>query len=309
MKVHSILLLAAIAFLLIGSCKNKPAENTEEIIVPKASVSVTRIKKGNIENWITLNGRTVFYKKNQVVAPISGYITAVHVKFGDKVEMGKVLFEIQTRENRALEQSGNESKMPGDMGIISVASTTDGIINEPLQLGEGAYVCEGSTLCTIADNNDLQVLVNVPFELHSVVSPGIKCRLLLPDNSQFTGTVTAIRPFVEENSQTQEVLVKPSGNINWPENMNLSVTFLKENKDETLLVPKAALLTNETQSEFWVMKIVNDSLAIQVPVETGLKNDSLVELVSTGLTPDDIIILEGGYGLEDSSLVNIIRKP
>ena len=199
--------------------------------------------------------------------------------------------------------------MVGNLGTIAVASTTEGVINEPLQLGADAYVTEGSTLCSIADNNDLQVLVNVPFEFHSVVSPGKKCRLLLPDNSQYNGTVTGIRPFVEENSQTQEVLVKPSGNNNWPENMNLSVTFLKDNKDEALLVPKEALLTNETQSEFWVMKIVDDSIAIQVPVETGIKNDSLVEIISTALIPDDIIILEGGYGLQDSSLVNIIREP
>ena len=91
--------------------------------------------------------------------------------------------------------------------------------------------------------------------------------------------------------------------------MNLSVTFLNDSKDETLLVPKKALLTDETQTEFWVMKIEHDSLAIQVPVEIGLRNDSLVEIVSTGLAPEDIIILDGGYGLEDSSLVNIIRKP
>lgn len=307
MKIQRIVLMVATCSIVISACKNKPTETQEEVIVPKASVSVTTIKKGNIEDWVTLNGRTGFYKKNQVVAPISGYITAVHAQFGDKVETGKVLFEIQTRENRALERSEKESNMLGNLGTISVASTTEGVINEPLQLGTGAYVTEGSTLCSIADNNDLQVLVNVPFEFHSVISPGKKCKLLLPDNSQCNGIVTGIRPFVEENSQTQEVLVKPSGNTNWPENMNLSVTFLNDSKDETLLVPKKALLTDETQTEFWVMKIEHDNLAIQVPVEIGLRNDSLVEIVSTGLAPEDIIILEGGYGLEDSSLVNIVK--
>jgi hypothetical protein len=55
------------------------------------------------------------------------------------------------------------------------------------------------------------------------------------------------------------------------------------------------------------MKIMHDSMAVMVPIETGIKNDSLVEIISGGLTVEDIIILEGGYGLEDSTLVNIVR--
>ncbi len=307
MKIHSVLLLTAVLLLGASACNNKPVESSEEIVVAKASVSVTNIITGNIEDWVTLNGRTVFYIKNQVFAPISGYLTVVNVKFGDKVEPGKILFEIQTRENRALEQSGNKNVIPEKLGSIPVASTNSGIINEPLQVGVGAYVTEGSPLCSIADNNDLQVLVNVPYEFHSLVSTGKRCKLLLPDGSKFNGTVTAIRPFVDESSQTQEVLVKPESKITWPENMNLTVLFLKEEKNDSQLILKKALLTDETQTEFWLMKVVNDSVAIQVPVKTGIKNDSLVEIVSGGLAPDDIIILEGGYGLEDSSLVNIIK--
>jgi hypothetical protein len=92
-----------------------------------------------------------------------------------------------------------------------------------------------------------------------------------------------------------------------PENMNLTAAFIKSVSAETLLLPKKAILTNETQDEFWVMKIIHDSLAIIVPIETGIKNDSIVEIISGGLSVNDIIILEGGYGLEDSSFVNIVR--
>ena len=91
--------------------------------------------------------------------------------------------------------------------------------------------------------------------------------------------------------------------------MNLTARFQKAESKNSLLIDKKTLLTDETQTEFWVMKIVLDSIAVIVPVETGIKTDSMVEIISSGLTPNDIIILEGGYGLEDSSLVNIIREP
>ncbi|HPF51656.1 MAG TPA: efflux RND transporter periplasmic adaptor subunit [Draconibacterium sp.] len=305
MKSYTIIILIACLFA-VNACKNKPAENADESIVAKAAVSVTKPEYGNIESYLTLNGKTVLYKKNQEPAPISGYITAVKVQFGDKVEAGQVLFEIQTPENKAMEQSGNASEI-AEFGRINVKATTSGIISEPILLGTGAFVTEGSVLCTIADLKDLLVRVNVPFEYHNMIKPGTKCSLQLPDNSISQGTVVSIRPFVDESSQTQEVLVKPTGSHTWPENMNLTVSFLQDNAAESLLLPKKALLTNETQNEFWVMKVLNDSIAVKVPVETGIKTDSLVEIVSAGLGGDDIIILEGGYGLEDSSLVTIVR--
>lgn len=306
MKRFTFLILIAGIFA-VSSCKNKAAENADEIIVPKAAVSITKPVFGSIESHLTLNGKTVLYKKNQEPAPISGYITAVKIQFGDRVEAGQVLFEIQTPENKAMEQSGNKSEGIGEFGRIKVKATTSGIVSEPLLLGNGAFVTEGSVLCTIADLNDLQVRVNVPFEYHAVIKPGTKCSLQLPDQTQSSGTVISVRPFVEESSQTQEVLVKPTGTHAWPENMNLTVTFLKDNVSGSLLLPKKALLTNETQDEFWVMRMANDSVAVVVPVETGIKTDSLIEILSEGLTVNDRIILEGGYGLEDSSLVTIVQ--
>jgi hypothetical protein len=77
-------------------------------------------------------------------------------------------------------------------------------------------------------------------------------------------------------------------------------------KLNTLCLPLAAIQTNETQTEFWVMKLLNDSLAVRVPVTVGLQNDSLKEVI-TGVTIHDRIITEGGFGLGDSSLVGISK--
>ncbi|MEZ5104205.1 MAG: efflux RND transporter periplasmic adaptor subunit [Draconibacterium sp.] len=298
--------ICILTFAILTSCVKHQKEETEETVVAKASVKTTYAVKGNIKDNLVLNGKTVYLKKNQVVSPISGYITAVNIKLGDQVQTGDVLFEIETRENQALQQMG---KAGSEYGKIKVLATTSGIVNEPVTLGTGAYVVEGSPLCSLVDNKDLLVQVNVPYENHNLIKLGNLCYLLLPDGTEINGSVYQIRPFVNESSQTQEVLIKPSGARQLPENMNLTASFQKAESNNTLLINKKALLTDETQTEFWVMKIVQDSVAIQVPVETGIKTDSMVEIISSGLTPEDIIILEGGYGLEDSSLVNIIREP
>ena len=69
-------------------------------------------------------------------------------------------------------------------------------------------------------------------------------------------------------------------------------------------MPLEAIQTNETQDEFWVMKLANDSLAVRVPITVGSQNDSLKEVVS-GVGLKDKIIVQGGYRLADSSLVSI----
>jgi hypothetical protein len=88
--------------------------------------------------------------------------------------------------------------------------------------------------------------------------------------------------------------------------MNVLVRIPMKQKLNTLCLPLDAIQTNETQTEFWVMKLVNDSLAVRVPVTVGLQNDSLKEVI-TGVTIHDRIITQGAYGLGDSSLVGISK--
>jgi hypothetical protein len=66
-------------------------------------------------------------------------------------------------------------------------------------------------------------------------------------------------------------------------------------------------MTNETQTEFWVMKVINNKLALKVPITKGIENDNTVEAISSGLTISDVVISEGGYGLNDSTVVKVVK--
>jgi hypothetical protein len=92
-----------------------------------------------------------------------------------------------------------------------------------------------------------------------------------------------------------------------PENMNLLVRIPMKQKLNAICLPLEAIQTNETQDEFWVMKLANDSLAVRVPITVGSQSDSLKEVIS-GIGVNDKIIVQGGYGLADSSLVSIIKQ-
>jgi hypothetical protein len=72
-----------------------------------------------------------------------------------------------------------------------------------------------------------------------------------------------------------------------------------------MILPKEAILTNETQDKFWIMKVIADSLALKIPVVKGLENDGEVEIIKPALKLTDIIIQKGAYGLSDSTKVKI----
>ena len=60
--------------------------------------------------------------------------------------------------------------------------------------------------------------------------------------------------------------------------------------------------------EDWVLKLVDDSTAVRVPIEVGNSNASEIEIKSTALSPQDRIILTGGYGLEDGAKVVVTKE-
>jgi multidrug efflux pump subunit AcrA (membrane-fusion protein) len=285
---------------ILSSCAQKEAKEEEQIHV--VTVKTTPVKFGDIDNILSFNGKTIYLKKNLVVAPISGYIRKMKVKFGDSVKKGELLFQIQTKENKALESSNAVN-----IGIINVISPSNGVVSILNITTSGAYIVEGASLCTVSENRDVMVQLNLPFEFNSLIKTGTKCRLVLDDDNKFDGTIYQILPTVDEANQTQQILIKPHTNKQLPENLNLEVEILKARHSKSCLIPRSAVMTNETQTEFWVMKVINNKLALKVPFTKGIENDNTVEAIASGLTISDVVISEGGYGLSDSTVVKVVK--
>jgi len=151
------------------------------------------------------------------------------------------------------------------------------------------------------------IKVNVPFEYHNYVRAGEKCSIYLSDNSVIDGTVSRILPLVDEASQTQTALIKPEAGRSLPEKLNMIVKFTGKKHLQTFLVSKSSLMTDETQSQFWVMRVESGNRAIKVPVDRGIENDSIVEISSPSLNVADRIITDGAYGLPDSSVIETAK--
>lgn len=124
-------------------------------------------------------GKVTRYADVQVNAS-SGRIAAVHVKPGDAVEVGDLLFELVDAQSEK-----NASR--------SIAASKDGVITS-MNTASGAQVYRGQLLCEVADLSTLELSAEVDeLDLNSIaVGDTLSYTLDAFDGETFTGTVTQI---------------------------------------------------------------------------------------------------------------------
>ncbi len=298
---NSALLTIALFFVCIG-CRNKTAETDDtKKTVPEVHFVNPRIE--TMHEYITLNGTSLFLQKEVVRSTVTGYITEVYSTIGEHIKQGEKLFAVKTSEAYAMNAKSDTGLFSRS---IAIKSSKSGVLSV-LSCQPGSYVQQGDVLAELTEPENLVVQISVPYEFNDLIRTGKECSIVLPGGKQLTGYVFRIMPLVDKLSQTQNVYVKLKSFTELPENLNVTVQILKSSKEKAMTVPKNAVLSNETQDKFRVMKIVNDTLAVEIPVVKGLENDGEIEIISPQLLLTDKIITQGGYGLPDSSAVKPLK--
>lgn len=163
----------------------------------------------------TGRGRATRYQDTAVGA--QGRVAAVHVKPGDTVAMGDLLFEMI-----------DAASAPG--ASLTLSAPADGAVTS-LNTVSGAQVYRGQLLCEIADLTTLELSVEVDELDLSGISVGDTLTYTLDAyaGETFMGTVTAIRPvgMARQNATYFDVRVTaPTGKLLLP-GMNATVTLDK----------------------------------------------------------------------------------
>jgi biotin carboxyl carrier protein len=296
--------LLVLLTLISCSSNNKPTEETvSKVTTP---VTVTSVTTGSISKVINLTATSSYLKKNMVRSSSTGYITKTYDTIGDFVKAGNPLFLVKTKEAEALSNFNKINPEFTFSGDLTIKAPTSGIITE-MTKQTNDYVADGDQLCVIAEQSSLVFLLNVPFEQNKHAQPGTKCEILLPDSTHIQGTITSKLSALDAVSQTQSFIVKPHTNMQLPENLTAFVQLSESTSANTQVTDKNCVLTDETMENFWVMKLINDSVAVKIPVKTGIVTDKQVEIISPVFDKNDRLLNAGNYGLPDTARINIIQ--
>ncbi|MGZ4033740.1 MAG: efflux RND transporter periplasmic adaptor subunit [Bacteroidia bacterium] len=303
-KIKIQLLLMLTIIIGFSACHRASSDSDEESPNATTPVTVTNASIEPISETIELRATSQFQKKVAVKSNANGYIDNVTINIGDEVSLDQLLFTIKTKEASAIDNQTIKDTSLNFSGLLKIKAQKTGIITT-LDHQKGDYVQDGDELGIISERNSLVFILEVPFELHSYVKINDDCDIVLPDNQIIKGKISGALPSVDAVAQTQSFVIKPVTNQKLPENLIAKVRIIKSTKEKAIVLPKSAILADETQTEFWVMKLINDSTAIKVPVKKGIETNDKVEILEPQFNPGDKIIFTGNYGLADTAKVSM----
>jgi len=294
---------------ILGSCQSKKTEETiieeeQETITP---VTVTSLATEPMVEYIELNATSTFLQQGFVKASANGYVQSVNAQVGKMVSSQQRVFVLKTKEAQSIGNAINALDSTFKFfGIINIKAGTTGYISE-INHEPGDYVQEGDQLAVINDVNSFVFILNLPYELRQYVMNKDFVELLLPDGKKMMARIASAMPIVDSASQTQNIILKVNEK-NLPINLIGKVRVIKTEKINAVSLPKQSVLSDETQTNFWVMKLIDDSTAAKVPVTKGLAINDRIEIISPKFLTSDKFLLTGNYGLADTARIKIVEQ-
>jgi multidrug efflux pump subunit AcrA (membrane-fusion protein) len=306
--MKKVFLYLSFFWMIASSCKSG---TTEEVAAEETEtttpVTITSISTEPMTEYIELNATSVFLQKAFVKASSNGYITSATASVGTIVSAGQQVFVLKTKEAESIGNTINllDSSFKFS-GIIPIKAGITGYVSE-INHQPGDYVQEGEQLAVISDTRSFVFILNLPYELRPYVLNKQTVELLLADGKTMIGTIGTVMPVVDSASQTQNVMIKVNEK-NLPVNLIAKVRVVKNAKEKTVSLPKQSVLSDETQTSFWVMKLINDSTAVKVPVKKGIEASDKTEITDPVFSTPDKFLLTGNYGLADTAKIRIVQQ-
>jgi multidrug efflux pump subunit AcrA (membrane-fusion protein) len=299
--------LACLGITALCSCGGGAPAAEETATESQTPVTVTTIGNSALADSIELNATSSFLQKNYVSANAIGYIQKVNVQPGHYVEKGQLMFTIKTKEAQSIGNTINVLDTTFKFsGVNNIRAARSGFVTQ-LMHQVGDYVQDGEQLAIISDRESFAFVLQLPYELRGVIAGNQDMIVTLPDGEKLNGHIASLMPSVDTLSQTQGIVIKVNNSHPIPENLVAKALIIKTAKSSVPSLPKSAVLSNETQNEFWVMKLINDTTAVKTTVKKGIESGGRIEIISPAFNLTDRVAVTGNYGLADTAKVKIVK--
>ena len=187
----------------------------------------------------------------------------------------------------ANELANNETIANYSEAAEGIKAEFDGVVSS-IKVVEGSGVAKGTEIITIKSIDDAVVKMNVnKYDIVSIEENQIATVVI--KNKEYTGKVSRISRMADVSGQSSGIgvelkLDEPDGDIIL--GIEVKAKIQTANSDEALRVPKDALWEDEEGNFVFVVK---DGKAVKTEVETGARNDSMVEICE-GIAEGDVVV-------------------
>lgn len=299
------------------------------------------VEQARFASEIEAVGTAYANEQTVLTAPVTERIEQLYFDDGERVSEGAVIAQlsrseetadlaaVEARQRQAQQQLDRLTELQ-DRGFATRASVDeqvaardaaradasairsqigDRVIRAPFSgviglrtISEGAIINAGNPIATISDISRIKLDFTVPEQYLSAISEGqtIEASAAAYPDEVFRGTIDGIDPLVDPLSRSVTVrAVLPNPDRRLRPGMLLTVDVVSDERT-SLAIPETALIPQGDQQ--FVFRIDDDGIARRTVIETGVRQDGLVEVVS-GLQAGDRIVADGTVKVRDDAPV------
>jgi len=299
MKFKPLIIFLVITVFIAGCKKDDKDEPRAD--GPVFAVNTVLAVRGQIQDYIIFSGDIMSGSTVDVHPDAAGRVTEIYTVVGRRVNRGDSIAAV-------------DSSRPGMTFRPSVvtAPISGTIIMIPVQIG--MTVSQAVPVARISGGRGLEIRLNVAERFISRIALNQPCEITLDawPGETFRGSVTEISPTVEVASRTMEVRV----NVSDPQSrlkpgMFARVRVITERKDGIVKIPASAVINRFGEQYVYVIESDAENPEINIVrkriVTPGIHTEGVMEITS-GLSPDEEVVVRGQTLLDDGSRVNIIER-
>lgn len=214
---------------------------------------------------------------------------------------------IDSAQGQLASAQGKLENAEAQVSYANLRSPIDGVVTDrPLFPGETAAA--GSTIITVMDTTSLLAKLHLAQAATQQLKVGGSAELTIPgvDDPQ-AATVALISPALDPGSTTVEVWLKlPNPGNKFKVGTPVHAAIHGHTISNALQVPTAAILPAEDGTTS-VLIAGSDGAAHKRAVKLGLRNTEKAQILS-GVTASDLVITDGGYGLDEGTKIKVGGK-
>lgn len=297
---------------------DKPA--TEEKVVTEVSVQTGKITTATLHGYVQGYGtiETAPATADQpaagamLAAPSAGVVTKVNVVEGQQVNKGDVLVELNSqaaeaevaRQKKLYAQQNTSLKSLQDaetqLAMLRVTAPLSGTVAR-LNAKPGQAVDPTIVVAEVMDLNRLAVSAEIPSAEAGDLKSGEPLEVLT--KATVATELLFVSPNVNKDNDTvlvRALLPKDSG---LRPGQFVSLRIVTAVHTNCLVVPVESVVTDESGKS--VIALVKGGEATQMPVQTGLRENGLVEIAAPELKDGDTVVTVGAYGLPEKTKISV----
>lgn len=346
MRLHRIGAAALACVFVLGACQQgEKSGQSDDEETPPVPVEVSLPVRSDVYAVYSGTAPIEAFAQANVIAKVPGEVKEILVEEGDDVEKGQVMARLDGDRLR-LELNASEARLrklqrdfernkdlrakglisEGDFDTIQyelealqashnlagleldytqIRAPISGVVSERfIKLGTTLKV--GDPIFSVTSLEPLVTYLFVPEREYRQIAQGQLVRIDIDAlaGAQIFSKVTRVSPVVDPATGTFKVTIE----INDHERRikpgmfgRISIVF--DTRENALQVPRSAILEDMDITSVFV---VVDDVAVRKPVQTGVSNNGMMEIID-GLDDKDRVITVGQLGLKQEAAVTVIN--